>query len=262
MKNGMPNHRRFGRTTSVANWLAIRAIRRMFSLVPRALTKIYSIWVSLTYPFASIGTNLSIHRTCYLRNMPLMEIGNSVTIHEGVWIHAQLSPENTVPGTVSLRPDARSVIVLENRCYIGRRAHIDAKNYIHLEQGVLLSASTLIQDYSHENSDLEVPIRDQGTTKGGRIRIGKGCWIGHGAVIICENGELSLGQNCIVGANAVVTRSAPPYSVLAGNPARIVKQFDTTKGAWVLGSIRTADLEAGTSRQASSESRPMPSRQQ
>jgi acetyltransferase-like isoleucine patch superfamily enzyme len=39
----------------------------------------------------------------------------------------------------------------------------------------------------------------------------------------------------------VVTRSAPPYSVLSGNPAMIVRQFDPVKQAWVLGSVRSAE---------------------
>jgi hypothetical protein len=41
-----------------------------------------------------------------------------------------------------------------------------------------------------------------------------------------------------VGANSVVTRSIPPYSVVSGDPARIVKQYDFSKGKWVLGCVR------------------------
>jgi acetyltransferase-like isoleucine patch superfamily enzyme len=52
-----------------------------------------------------------------------------------------------------------------------------------------------------------------------------------------------VGRNCFVAAHAVVTRSAPPYSVLSGNPARIVRQFDPVKQVWVLGSVRLADPE-------------------
>jgi hypothetical protein len=35
-----------------------------------------------------------------------------------------------------------------------------------------------------------------------------------------------------------VTRSIPPYSVVSGDPARIVKQYDFSKGKWVLGCVR------------------------
>jgi len=52
-----------------------------------------------------------------------------------------------------------------------------------------------------------------------------------------------------VGANSVVTRSIPPYSVVAGDPARIIKQYDFSEGKWVLGCIRQVqqDPEPATS---------------
>jgi acetyltransferase-like isoleucine patch superfamily enzyme len=92
-------------------------------------------------------------------------------------------------------------------------------------------------DHNHAFEDVTVPIALQGTTKGGTIRIEAGCWIGFGAAIVCNEGELVIGRNSVVGVNSVVTRSIPPYSVVSGNPARVVKQFDPMKGKWVLGSI-------------------------
>jgi acetyltransferase-like isoleucine patch superfamily enzyme len=52
-----------------------------------------------------------------------------------------------------------------------------------------------------------------------------------------------LGQNCVVAAHSVVTRSAAPYSVLSGNPAVVVRQFDPAKRTWVVGSVRSAETE-------------------
>jgi hypothetical protein len=59
-----------------------------------------------------------------------------------------------------------------------------------------------------------------------------------GAVIVCEEGELVIGRHSVVGANSVITRSIFPYSVVAGDPAKIVKQYDFAKNKWVLGCIR------------------------
>jgi len=204
------------------------------SLIPRALTKLYTIWVSLAYPFASKGRKISIHYTCDLHNTGLIELGNLVTMHKDVWLHATLSAENR----------GEPVLLIGDRCFIGRRSHIAAKNCIHIECDVLIAAGVLVQDHGHAFGNVSMPIRDQGFAEGGRIRIGQGCWIGQGSAIICDSGELTLGRNCVVGANAVVTRSAPPYSVLSGNPARIVKQFDPVKGTWVLGSSRPVETEA------------------
>lgn len=51
-------------------------------------------------------------------------------------------------------------------------------------------------------------------------RIGRNCFIG-GRCLILPGVE--IGDNCVVGAGSVVTRSVPPNSVVAGNPARIMR---------------------------------------
>lgn len=53
------------------------------------------------------------------------------------------------------------------------------------------------------------------------IHIGKNTFIGMGALILKG---VTIGQNSIVGANAVVTKSFPDGSVIAGNPARLIKE--------------------------------------
>jgi acetyltransferase-like isoleucine patch superfamily enzyme len=51
-----------------------------------------------------------------------------------------------------------------------------------------------------------------------RVRVGKGVWIGAGAIVMAD-----VGEHAIVGAGAVVTRPIPAYSVAVGVPARVVK---------------------------------------
>lgn len=60
-------------------------------------------------------------------------------------------------------------------------------------------------------------------TKGPTI-IGNDVWIGHGAMIVSG---VTVGDGACIGAGAVVTRDVPPYAVVAGNPARVVRRrFD------------------------------------
>lgn len=53
-----------------------------------------------------------------------------------------------------------------------------------------------------------------------RVSIGHDVWIGHGAIVL---GSRSIGHGAVVGAGAVVTRDVPPYAIVVGNPACIVR---------------------------------------
>lgn len=217
------------------------------NLLRRAVIKLYSIWVSMTYPFASKGRNLSIH---YGSDLPRpharrIKLGSSLVIHKDAALKVR----------VPLEDEGDPVIVIDEGCVIGPRSTVSAKNCVYLERDVMLGPSVLIQDHSHAYGDVTLAIRRQGMTEGGRIRIGQGCWIGHGAVIHCDKGALTLGRNCVVAPNSLVTRSFPAYSLIAGNPAHVLRQFDPVRGVWVLGSYRPADSEAAQ-QQPGAQARP------
>jgi acetyltransferase-like isoleucine patch superfamily enzyme len=103
----------------------------------------------------------------------------------------------------------------------------------------------LLMDHAHAYEDVTNPIKVQGTTPGGRIRIEEGCRIGRGAAILCDKGELVLGRNCIVAPRAVISRSFPPNSVISGNPGRVLAQSSaTTLGAGRTATRRSAAIPA------------------
>jgi len=188
-------------------------------LLPWALTKLYTLWLSATYPFASTGRNLSIHYTCVLNRAkaPQVKLGNSLIMKKGVWLN------------VIVEATGEPKIIIDDDCRIGARTTISAKNYIRLERNVILENSVLIMDHSHGYEDINRPCREQFPPPGGRIRIGQGCRIGHGAAIVCPRGELVLGPNCVVLPNSLVTASAPAHSVISGNPARIIEKLEPAK---------------------------------
>jgi acetyltransferase-like isoleucine patch superfamily enzyme len=195
------------------------------SIFPRLITKLFSLWVDATYPFESLGSNLSIHHTTLLnrRMAPAIRLGNSLMIRKDAWINTFDISDG----------EGQPKIIIDDNCLIGARDVISAKNLIHIEHDVIIGTSVLIQDHNHAYEDISRPIRAQGLTAGGKIRIEQGCWIGHGAAIVCNQDELVIGRNSVIAANALVTKSFPPYSVIVGNPARLVRQFDPEKGTWV-----------------------------
>jgi acetyltransferase-like isoleucine patch superfamily enzyme len=207
------------------------------SLFFQAITKLYSLWVTATYPFASIGSDLSIHYTTVLnrRMAPAIKLGNSVIIRNYAWLNTFDLSE----------ADKEAKIIIDDHCVVNAQSVISAKNRICLECDVMVSACALIMDHNHAYEDTSTPIKAQGLTPGGTIRIEQGCWIGHGAAIVCSQGELVIGRNSVVAANALVTRSFPPSSVIVGNPARLARQFDTVKGIWVGGPGRPVVSEHG-----------------
>jgi acetyltransferase-like isoleucine patch superfamily enzyme len=200
------------------------------TLFSQVLTKLYSLWISTTYPFASKGSNLSIHPTTVLcrRVASGIKLGSSVIIRNNAWLNTFDLAES----------DSEAKIIIDDHCVINAQAVISAKNNIHLERDVMVSACTLIMDHNHAYEDIRLPIKAQGLTRGGTILIEQGCWIGHGAAIVSGQGELVIGRNSVVAANALVTKSFPPYSVIVGNPARLARRFDAVNGIWVGGSAQ------------------------
>lgn len=199
-----------------------------FSLINDFRTKAKTVWMRLTYPFAGFGRGVSIHHSSDIRRSAANRIlvGNSVYIASDAWLNI---PEPAI--------NAQPAIILEDGCKIGRRCMITAKNLVCLEADVLLGPSVLIADHSHNFSNLELPIHAQGLTAGGTVRVERNCWLGYGAAIICSSGDLVVGRNSVIGANAVLTSSVPAFSVVAGNPAKIVKRYDSAAEKWVRESL-------------------------
>lgn len=97
------------------------------------------------------------------------------------------------------------------------------RGLVTLGNGVRIGAHSSILGFNHRHDDLTRPIHQQGMSHQG-IRIGDDVWIGSNAVIL---DGVHIGSHVIIAAGAVVTRDVPDYAVVAGNPARVLRDRRT-----------------------------------
>jgi acetyltransferase-like isoleucine patch superfamily enzyme len=64
----------------------------------------------------------------------------------------------------------------------------------------------------------------QGPELGKEIHVGEDCWIGGNVTILPG---VTIGRGSVVGAGSVVTKSVPEFSVVAGNPAKVIRKVET-----------------------------------
>ncbi len=105
---------------------------------------------------------------------------------------------------------------------IGHNAHITAYEDLTIGSGTSLAGNVLIMSLIHDVIIKDLPFMEQ-PLKGKVTIIGKYCLIGSNSVIM--PGTI-LGDQCIVGSNSVVSGSFESYSVIAGNPAKIIKKIN------------------------------------
>ncbi|KAE9989226.1 hypothetical protein EG327_002963 [Venturia inaequalis] len=60
---------------------------------------------------------------------------------------------------------------------------------------------------------------------GKEIHIGDDCWVGGNVIFLAG---VTIGRGCTIGAGSVVTKSVEPFTVVAGNPARVIKKSENT----------------------------------
>lgn len=114
-------------------------------------------------------------------------------------------------------------------CMMGDNISIMSANNVTIRKGALLASNITIVSYNHgTNPEVGAPYGGQ-PLYGKPITIGEYSWIGQN-VTICSGVE--IGKKSIVGAGSVVTKSVPPYSMVAGNPAKIIKTYNFETHEW------------------------------
>lgn len=129
------------------------------------------------------------------------------------------------------------VIEIGENCSIGKDCFLSAINKIIVGNNVAITARTLVLDNVHGNfreknytfnNHPSIPdvflqnVKTRELHSDGPIIIEDNVHIGENCVILSG---VTIGHNSVISANSVVTKNIPPYSIVAGNPARILVSF-------------------------------------
>src|SRR6266487_6392396 len=113
------------------------------------------------------------------------------------------------------------VLSVGDRCVIGRGSHIVAHQSVKIGDDVFTGPYVYITDQNHGYEDPQVPIGRQ-WPRNQTVSIGAGTWLGAGAIILPGT---RIGRNVVVAAGSVVRGDVPDRCVVAGVPARVVREY-------------------------------------
>lgn len=107
-------------------------------------------------------------------------------------------------------------VALGQRCVINFGTLIDGRSYpVTVGDDVSIGPAATILTLGHD------PQSPQFADKGGPVTIGDRAWIGYGALVLPG---VAIGEGAVVAAGAVVTKDVAPYTIVGGNPARVIGQ--------------------------------------
>lgn len=180
---------------------------------------------------------LFLGKAVSLQHPQLISVGRSVIIEDYVRIDA-LSHQGVILGdnvtiakfaTIQCTGVIRSLGIglrVGNNSAIGAYSFLGAQGGITIGDDVIMGPRVSFHAENHRYDDPDTPIRLQGETRQG-IVVENDCWIGAGAIIL---DGVRIGSGAIVAAGSVVTKDVPAFAIVAGSPARIIKQRKETEG--------------------------------
>ena len=115
---------------------------------------------------------------------------------------------------------------------IGARTRIGLANVIigpvTIKDDIIFAQNIVVSGLNHSYQDLTMAPKDQKCTSA-EIVIENEVWVGANSLI---TSGVHIGKHSVIAAGSVVTKDVPPYSVVAGNPAKVIKKYNFASGIW------------------------------
>jgi len=130
---------------------------------------------------------------------------------------------------------SRTVLVIGNDVQLNDSVHIGAAELVEIGDNTLIASRVFITDHSHgvyDRNDIGsrpevIPVERPIVAK--PVHIGRNVWLGEQ---VCILPGVTIGEGAVIGAGSVVTRDIPARCVAAGNPARVIRQWDDATHEW------------------------------
>jgi acetyltransferase-like isoleucine patch superfamily enzyme len=135
--------------------------------------------------------------------------GDRVTIGK----HAIIRPTNIYGSAIG------EGLKIGNNSSIGPYSYIGCSGYIEIGDNVMMSPRVSIYAENHLFDHPELTIKEQGV-KREFVKIEDDCWIAANTIILAG---VTIGRGSVIAAGSVVTKDVPPYSIVGGVPAKVIK---------------------------------------
>ena len=159
----------------------------------------------------------------YIRGRSAITLGDGLTTGVNVRLDAFRIRGNQI------------ILSIGRNVHINDSVHIGAIEKVVIGDNVLIASRVFISDHNHGNYQIKDHLSNPGIPPTKRplsskpVFIGNNVWLGEQ---VCVLSGVSIGDGAVIGANSVVTHDIPSNTIAAGNPARVIRIFDTRKKLW------------------------------
>ena len=154
---------------------------------------------------------------------PDVKLGKDVKLSQFINMYGcEIGDETKIGAFVEIQKNSK----VGRRCKISSHTFIcegvTIEDYVFIGHGV-----TFINDAYPRSTTEAGDLQTERDWKVEPTLVGKGASIGSGSTILCN---VTIGEQAIVGAGSVVTRNVPARTIVAGNPARVLRAIDSEQG--------------------------------
>jgi acetyltransferase-like isoleucine patch superfamily enzyme len=174
--------------------------------------------------FIFVGAGTKIRFKSKISIGKSLQIGDNVEINalskNGIKIGNNVSIlKNTIIECTGVIRELGEGLVIGNNVGIAQNCFIQVRGLVTIGDNIIFGPGVSIFSENHNFSEIDKYINEQGETRKG-VKIEDGVWIGTAATIL---DGVTIGKNSIVAAGSVVNKDVPPYTVVGGIPAKIIK---------------------------------------